>query len=311
MSQEVDDDQEGLLEREFRPIDAACRSTLAAFHSEPPEQLFHYTTSNGLLGMLGESSLWATNIRFLNDSSEIDYGRELFTETFNEIRDHSKPVFHSFLDELKKIMPFTGILPVFAFCLSSEGNLLSQWRAYSESGTGYSIGFDSRRLTSELECDFGNGLRGMPELLKVSYSPDEQKHRLRAVIDACLTPQVAEAANRPDATMYLSNLVSFYVERWIVSVKHPTFSEEQEWRLVFFGPVVGAPSEFRTIRGFLVPYVVARSRLGSSTLLPVRSITYGPRLYPELNAAVVAQLLRKSGYKRAIVADSGIPLRQI
>jgi hypothetical protein len=70
------------------------------------------------------------------------------------------------LDELKGMVPFSGIFPVFAFCLSSAGNLLSQWRAYSESGTGYSIGFESRTLKSELRCDFGKGLGLTPELLK-------------------------------------------------------------------------------------------------------------------------------------------------
>jgi hypothetical protein len=38
--------------------------------AEPPPILYHYTTQEGLLGILETDSLWATKIHFLNDSSE-------------------------------------------------------------------------------------------------------------------------------------------------------------------------------------------------------------------------------------------------
>ena len=44
------------------------------------DTLFHYTTAAGLLGILGSSSLWATDLRFLNDAQEAVYARELFVE---------------------------------------------------------------------------------------------------------------------------------------------------------------------------------------------------------------------------------------
>jgi len=44
-----------------------------------PKYLYHYTSQNGLLGILGinskpsKPSLWMTNIFYLNDSSEFTY----------------------------------------------------------------------------------------------------------------------------------------------------------------------------------------------------------------------------------------------
>jgi len=42
-----------------------------------PECLYHYTTAPGLAGILNSRSIRATNFSFLNDPSEIEYGRDL------------------------------------------------------------------------------------------------------------------------------------------------------------------------------------------------------------------------------------------
>jgi hypothetical protein len=43
-----------------------------------PEFLYHYTTENGLDGILKSDSIWATHYRFLNDLSECLEAPELF-----------------------------------------------------------------------------------------------------------------------------------------------------------------------------------------------------------------------------------------
>ena len=49
----------------------------SAMHAEPPPQLYHYTNADGLLGILASNSLIATNARFTNDVSEIQYAMEV------------------------------------------------------------------------------------------------------------------------------------------------------------------------------------------------------------------------------------------
>ena len=46
-----------------------CNPDLPKSHPE----LFHYTTLNGLRGILENGSLWATHYSHLNDSTEIDF----------------------------------------------------------------------------------------------------------------------------------------------------------------------------------------------------------------------------------------------
>src|ERR1019366_1397698 len=51
--------------------------------------LFHYTTAAGLLGILRSSSLWATDLHFLNDAQEAIYAQEWVTDA---VRGMKNPV---------------------------------------------------------------------------------------------------------------------------------------------------------------------------------------------------------------------------
>jgi len=47
--------------------------------------LFHYTDAGGLLGILRSSNLWATELRFLNDTQEAVYALGIFTNSLTEM----------------------------------------------------------------------------------------------------------------------------------------------------------------------------------------------------------------------------------
>ena len=38
-----------------------------------PEKLYHYTNSEGLIGIIKDRALWATNLHFLNDAEEFNF----------------------------------------------------------------------------------------------------------------------------------------------------------------------------------------------------------------------------------------------
>lgn len=39
----------------------------------PKELLYHYTTISGLKGIVESQSLWASDVRYMNDSAELQY----------------------------------------------------------------------------------------------------------------------------------------------------------------------------------------------------------------------------------------------
>ncbi|MGA3345583.1 MAG: HepT-like ribonuclease domain-containing protein, partial [Terracidiphilus sp.] len=55
-----------------------------------PELLYHYTTQEGLLGILKSRSIWASHIRFLNDTSEGKIFLGAFTEILEEMRKNNQ-----------------------------------------------------------------------------------------------------------------------------------------------------------------------------------------------------------------------------
>jgi hypothetical protein len=110
----------------------------------PSTPLYHYTTQDGLLGILKGNCIWATNINYLNDSSDYQLACDLAKEVLDEKRrqvgrDERKlkkiqHVLHSI--STAETLP----LHICVSCFSENGDSLSQWRAYG-GVAGYSVGF--------------------------------------------------------------------------------------------------------------------------------------------------------------------------
>jgi hypothetical protein len=54
--------------------------------SEPVDDMvYHYTTAEGLKGIIESRCLWATNVNFLNDVSEYNHGMQILKERFADL----------------------------------------------------------------------------------------------------------------------------------------------------------------------------------------------------------------------------------
>src|SRR5579863_7496945 len=114
----------------------------------PDASLFHYTTADGLKGIIEDNCLHASSAYFLNDSSEIDYGYRVLDGVFEEFEKH-RPSWPSILTvrlvrELRQMFSSEAarvkrMKSIYVACFCEDGNLLSQWRAYGQSG-GYCLG---------------------------------------------------------------------------------------------------------------------------------------------------------------------------
>ena len=167
-----------------------------AMHRSRPAILYHYTAAEGLLGMLQSHQIWATNVRFMNDRSELDYGIRLVRRVFEEEefvgklppRDlprfaKKKAAIQLMLDDAEKKTTHFAI----SFC--EKENLLSQWRGYGQSGSGFALGFQADRL-SEFVAEQRTGSNLRPEefvpviLRRVIYEEHAQEDFVRSWIRA-------------------------------------------------------------------------------------------------------------------------------
>lgn len=187
------------------------------------EMLYHYTSFDALCKIVESRIVWATDIKYLNDATEFQYGFNLAKEVYStlnkreivpEIRD---PKLRSDIEKLlgsnannKNFGSYTCV-----FSLSTKGDLLSQWRAYCPNG-GVSIGFSKNALERLAE-------QQRFKLVQCIYEPDEQKEKLRQVLRGW------SEHGQP-----ISDFTSFSTafRRTVASLKHPEFREEIEFRLV-------------------------------------------------------------------------------
>lgn len=116
---------------------------------EKPSLLYHYTTPEGLKGILQSGALWATEVRYLNDASELDYALQFARKELDEfLFDHppSTSALQKLAGQLRLALhsgeaKWREEFLCFVVCFCEEADLLSQWRGYGTGG-GYAVGLD-------------------------------------------------------------------------------------------------------------------------------------------------------------------------
>ena len=307
-----------------------------ARHQDPPAILYHYTAADGLLGMLQSHQIWATNVRFMNDRSELDYGINLVGRVFEEdqfvskLPQQDRPAFakkkaaiRSMLDDVEKRTTHFAI----SFC--EKANLLSQWRGYGQSGSGFALGLQTNRLR-EFIAEPRPNVR--PEefvaviLRRVIYDKHAQEHFVRSWIRAIAKSiRFDRRVKLPTQTQFpytvLDTVLNRLLYECLVCFKHPGFHEEEEWRLIQQGRVGDKDVtrvDFRTRSGRIVSYTPLTFRStaekrqpkrGDVNALPVVAITYGPTLDPGGSERALRAFLASRGYDadRIVIRPSGIP----
>ena len=159
-------------------------------HGDPPPTLHHYTTGQGLLGMLQAGRLWATNAHFMNDPKEITYAADIVQRAVREAADRHKAAVDAldpgWMDKLitfgrdrawkapkieqwssDAIRTFDEQGGAYIACFCREPDLLSQWRGYGAVGGGYAVGFNSADLATRST----DRLRPLPAAAAVSRRP--------------------------------------------------------------------------------------------------------------------------------------------
>jgi hypothetical protein len=111
----------------------------------PEELLYHYTTPEGLVGIVEKHEIWATDLAYMNDTTEFRVGLDLVTKHIEQLRgDNLGPCaerWNWLLTALKRTREFgpDTLSSVYACSFSTDGDNLSQWRAYCPNG-GFAIG---------------------------------------------------------------------------------------------------------------------------------------------------------------------------
>ncbi len=227
-----------------------------------PDILYHYTTPSGALGIIDSGEVHASMIHYMNDSQEFKYALALVPKILEELpglSDRARTLITSeFVDVVREVA-------VFVFSLTTRDDQLSQWRAYGGAAGGYALGFGSQVLNAIAKEESAR-------LVRCVYDEGDQLDLLRPVVGELAA--IADALH-PEARGY--DLYKESAERFTsvaASVKHPSFEEECEWRLVFGPGVDPKLTGARAAGGLLVPFYKCSIRRGG--LYPIDKLRVGP-----------------------------------
>lgn len=101
-------------------------------------EVFHYTSSTGLLGSLRSGSVWASAASSLNDLGEVRQGWELIKKILAaQPPSEAVSMLTGFAND-----PLKRQNEVFVLSASIDGDDAAQWRLYADEGRGYAVGLD-------------------------------------------------------------------------------------------------------------------------------------------------------------------------
>lgn len=299
-------------------------------------QLFHYTSPDGLLGILqpdGTAKLWFTQYDSLNDTKERTDILD-FLKVYCELCVLEKRMGQEFADLIRRVslsdeelISYPGdvatvidlfgdgvdtytdfkYLPCYTYlcCFSRDPDLLPMWNYYTKSNRyeGYSVGFLSNLFQQEESFEKGYSI----ELKRVLYSHREKSY----LCDKLLLPlnEIYLDASA-DEKERIAQIVEDKINSLQFVFKDPCFEHEKEVRAILKIPRNPVTSnnpfdrKYRNSNGYIVPYVEYPIPPNS-----VSSITVAPLLQPEISKKNVESMLRQYGHSHAYVQTSSVPIR--
>lgn len=274
------------------------------------DALYHYCPYETFLKIIKNRSIRLSSLSLSNDSMEGKVVAELITDWASRaIPDDSDR--QEFVEAIKHL---NDLYDGLGFCLSEDGDLLSQWRGYADDGRGVSIGFSKKCLELFASKHLGETYPRL-KLKKVIYDPGEQRKLLDPT---CIEMQklIEEGAVKgtlvwaggvnprgpyDDPQMELVGKMLSLIHILFLP-KHSSFYEEMEWRLIapYFKKNEDIKICFRNGNMGATPYIDLT--LPHSDENPILRVILGPK--NPIAKQEVESVLKANGFANATVKGS-------
>lgn len=277
------------------------------------QYIYHYTSPEGLQGIIQESKLRFSDRNFLNDSSEGRYVLDLFINNIDYVCINAKELISDLIQnyDIRKKNLIDEAFHTYQCSFSVNKDNLCLWNYYTKGDNikGYNLKYDVQTLVESLQPK-----RIDPEqkVLKsiageVIYDERVQLNIIKNTVEA-----FTDAYNRYEH--FRDMIVGWIFDKMLVNgkfFKMPYFRTEEEFRIVFTTMIVpdmiseGIPEDekFREVNGYFIPYI--QKEFNPEALL---EITMSPTLDWKLAESSIKRMLNKK-FPHVTTLKSEIPVR--
>ncbi|KGN77150.1 hypothetical protein HR17_00420 [Porphyromonas gulae] len=288
--------------------------------SQNDTTIYHYTSFNAFSQIIKNNNFRASDPSRLNDKREYKIWFDVFEQaccTLREREDANEYV--EIIDEIKKRVSEFGQYSHFVTCFSQGRDLLSQWRAYGDVGSGVCIGLDLDKMLSimyenEDNYDPNNRLfllHGPIEYNDEVVYKDIYNHILDILKDYRDSGYLfKEYTNLVDKVDFLQKSCEKIFMR-MQDLKDGSFWEEKEYRF-FLMQSSNNPrkkKEYFERRWAYIPYVELSA---GKSKFPIKEIIVGPTARDQnMLIESIKDCLRSNGYDISTIqiVASKAPLR--
>lgn len=294
--------------------------------SGAPNLFAHYTSKNSAVSIISNEELWLKKTSEMNDISEVKHGVEYVTNHFmsckrNKLWGIVDNIYTGLSDEIIKsynawyddLYGETYIACFTAFEESSAYGRLSMWRGYGRE-TPVALILNNSFL------DADNNLYGII-ITPVFYYTDDQVlsffSEFNGIAQGLLNNGGANISREVVKSIFLQifKTISF-------AFKHPGFSEEKEWRIVY-RPSEASQGRLRkvissdgTINNSFYRLPLSPNNSASIHGVSIRNnldhVLIGPTSNLENTKSEIKHVLTKTGFQNleSIIRSSNIPYRE-
>ena len=309
-------------------------------------ELWHYTSADGLLGIIrnepneiGKLHFWFTRSDCLNDTSEGTHILLLFREVCSELI-QKNIITQSFYDVIKNAeipnhqfvnfpIParenFThesmlDCVPCHAYIcsFSLKRDSLDMWRYYSKGNGGYGLKCYSFLFENYKEYEYSDyqedAMFSLIRSYRVIYNDEEKKKILKDIVSDTFSVYENLDKSENDKYQEAKKFIQYALKIFQFRFKHECYSSEQEYRFVFYLPYNKPeklenkmPSvKYRSQNGMPIPYIDLTVEKGTSYL---NEVLISPFIENDSVIATTSDYLIHCGFN-CTVRKSDLPVRK-
>lgn len=276
-------------------------------------ELYYYTSTETMRYILEKGDIYATNIRYMNDSEEYTSGLTALCNLTND-----QKVFHDWcqkrtrkdisIDDIKRVFTYKNLeenkrdMEYYSISFCEMNDLLSQWAIYAKE-SGVSIKMDFTKKFYSFSAESTEAKEGTKEKERARWRLFPQKvfYFTYNPTQSCGTEYQDTAYEVLDRLFDSMDPVEGISENWkYVStfIKRHDFYQEAEQRLVFRPNLPPFPPkiQYRMDKKVLKPYIDLECENG----WPVSEIMVGPGFNQQVVYDSVVHFLEHTSVKNGI-----------